>query len=301
MPIKVDNNLPAKRILEDENIFIMDEGRAITQDIRPLEILILNLMPIKEDTEVALMRALSNTPLQVNINFMTTESYVGHTTPKSHLDKFYINIEDVKDKKFDGLIVTGAPVEQLPYEDVVYWNELSYIFDWSKDHVTSSIFICWGAMAGLYHFYGIDKYDLPKKLFGIYAHHVYERKVPLVRGFDDIFYAPHSRHTSVRREDIEREPDLTILAESEEAGVFLCMSNDSSRIFVLGHPEYDRMTLDKEYRRDKAKGLPIDIPVNYYPGDDPDKRPILSWRAHANTFYTNWLNYYVYQNTPYRL
>lgn len=301
MPIRVANNLPAKKVLEDENIFIMDENRAMTQDIRPLEILILNLMPLKEDTEVQLMRELSNTPLQVDITFMTTESYVGHNTPTDHLDRFYVKIDEVRNKRFDGLIVTGAPVEQLAYEDVVYFKEFCEIIDWAQTHVTSTIYLCWGAMAALHHFYGIEKYDLPEKLFGIYAHSVMHRKVPLIRGFDDFFYAPHSRYTGIHREDIVKEKDLTILAESEDAGVFLIMNEDGSRIFVMGHPEYDRMTLDKEYHRDVDKGLPISIPKNYYPFDDPDERPMLSWRAHANTFYTNWLNYYVYQNTPYKL
>ncbi len=301
MPIRVQNNLPAKKVLEDENIFIMDENRALTQDIRPLEILILNLMPLKEETEVQLMRELSNTPLQVNITFMTTESYVGHNTPTDHLDRFYVKLDEVKDMRFDGLIVTGAPVEQLSYEEVIYWKEFCEILDWAESHVTSTVFLCWAAMGALHHFYGIEKYELDKKLFGIYAHTVHHRKVPLIRGFDDFFYAPHSRYTGIKKEDIVKEEDLTILAESDEAGVFLCVNPTGSRIFVLGHPEYDRMTLDHEYHRDLGKGLPIDIPKNYYPDDDPDRTPVLSWRAHANTLYTNWLNYYVYQNTPYKL
>ena len=301
MPVKVQNDLPAKKILEDENIFIMDENRALSQQIRPLEIAILNLMPLKEDTEVQLMRSLSNTPLQIELTLLTTESYVGSNTPISHLNQFYHTFRDVKDRNFDGLIITGAPVEQLPFEEVLYWEELKEIMDWSRTHVTSTIHLCWGAQAGLYYHYGIDKYDLPEKLFGIYQHTVHHRKVPMVRGFDDYFNAPHSRYTSNRREEIEAEEDLMILADSDEAGVFLCMSNDGSKIFVFGHPEYDRMTLDKEYKRDVAKGLDIALPHAYYPDDDPEKRPILSWRGHANTLYTNWVNYYLYQETPYDL
>ncbi len=299
MPIKVKNNFPARKILEDENIFIMDENRAMSQDIRPLEILILNLMPLKEDTEVQLMRALSNTPLQVNITFLTTESYVGKNTPTSHLDEFYVKFADIKRRKFDGMIITGAPVETLKYEEVAYWEELCEIMDWSNTHVTSTLHLCWAAMAGMYYYYGADKYQFEDKLFGIYPHRVYNKTIPLVRGFDDYFYAPHSRHTGVKREDIADNDELVILAESEEAGVFLFMTSDGKRIFVMGHPEYDRVTLDKEYRRDKDKGLKIELPKNYYPMDDENELPRLSWRAHANTLYTNWVNYYIYQNTPY--
>ena len=301
MPIKVKNNFPAKKILEDENIFIMDENRAMSQDIRPLKILILNLMPLKEDTEVQLMRALSNTPLQVNVTFLTTESYVGKNTPTSHLDEFYVTFSEIENKKYDGLIITGAPVETLAYEEVAYWKEICEIMDWAKTHVTSTLHVCWAAMAGMYHYYGAEKYQFEDKLFGIYPHKVYNRKEPLIRGFDDYFYAPHSRHTGVKREDIVKNDDLVILAESEEAGVFLFMTKDGKRIFVMGHPEYDRMTLDAEYKRDKSKGLPIELPKNYYPEDNPAKKPVLSWRAHANTLYTNGVNYYIYQNTPYDL
>jgi len=301
MPIKVQSNLPAKKILEEENIFMMDENRALLQDIRPLEIAILNLMPLKEETEVQLLRSLSNTPLQVNVTFLTTGSYVGKNTTASHLAKFYLTYEDVRTEKFDGLIITGAPVEQLEFEEVLYWKELSEIMEWSKSHVTSTFHICWGAQAGLYYHYGIQKHLLPEKLFGIYEHQVKNRRIPLVRGFDDVFFAPHSRYTTVYRQDIEQVSELMILAESEEAGVFLCMSKDGRRIFVLGHPEYDRVTLGNEYHRDLEKGLPITIPENYYPKDQPEKKPLLRWRAHANTLYTNWLNYYVYQTTPYDL
>lgn len=277
----------------------MDENRAISQDIRPLKIAILNLMPLKEDTEVQLLRSLSNTPLQVDITFLTTASYTGKNTATSHLDKYYLTFADIKNQKFDGLIITGAPVEQMEFEDVAYWNELTEIMDWSKENVTSTFHICWGAQAGLYYHYGVKKTGLSEKLFGVYNHKVKHRKYPLVRGFDDEFFAPHSRHTTMSKEEIEAIDDLIVLAESDEAGVFLVMSKDGRRIFVMGHPEYDRMTLDAEYKRDLGKGLPIAMPKNYYPGNNPDVRPLLQWRGHSNALYTNWLNYYVYQNTPY--
>jgi len=301
MPIKVQSNLPAKKILEDENIFIMDETRALHQDIRPLQIAILNLMPIKEDTEVQLLRSLSNTPLQVDITFLTTGTYVGKHTPKSHLDQFYLTFEDVKNRKFDGLIITGAPVELLKFEEVTYWEELTQIMEWSKTHITSTLHICWGAQAGLYYHYGIDKITLDKKMFGIFEHRVLDRKVPFVRGFDDIFYAPHSRYTTVSKEEILKHKELQILAESDEAGVFIVLAQDGKQVFVMGHPEYDRISLDKEYKRDIAKGIDIALPKNYYPDDMPENKPNLVWRAHANAMYTNWLNYYVYQVTPYEL
>ncbi len=301
MPIKIQSDLPAKKILEDENIFIMDETRAMHQDIRPLQIAILNLMPVKEDTEVQLLRSLSNTPLQVDITFLTTGSYVGKHTPTSHLDQFYLTFDEVKNRKFDGLIITGAPVELMEFEEVTYWDELVGIMEWSKTNVTSTLHICWGAQAGLYYHFGIQKMALDKKMFGIFEHRVMKRKVPFVRGFDDIFYAPHSRYTTVSREDILNHEELVILAESEEAGVFIVMSQDGKQIFVMGHPEYDRISLDKEYKRDINKGLTIDLPKNYYPSDQPDHKPNLVWRAHANAMYTNWLNYYVYQVTPYDL
>ena len=301
MPIKVSENLPAKKILEDENIFIMDETRALHQDIRPLKIAILNLMPLKEDTEVQLMRCLSNTPLQVDITFLTTESYVGTNTAANHLDRFYLNFKDVQNERFDGLIITGAPIEQMDFEEVAYWDELTKIMEWSKKKVTSTLHICWGAQAGIYYHYGIGKHELEHKLFGVYNHKVLHRKEPLMRGFDDYFYAPHSRYTAVNKEDIEACSDLRIVAESEEAGVFAVVGDDGKHIFLFGHPEYDRITLDKEYKRDVAKGIEIELPKNYYPNDDPEQRPNLSWRAHANAMYTNWLNYYVYQVTPYEL
>ena len=299
MPIKVQGDLPAKKIMEQENVFIMDEKRAISQDIRPLEIIILNLMPLKEDTEVQLLRILSNTSLQVHVSFMTTESYVGKNTPASHLNEFYLTFSDVKNRKFDGLIITGAPVELLEFEQVQYWDELKKIMEWSKTHVTSTLHICWGAQAGLYYHFGIPNYKLPKKQFGIYWHRVHHRKNPLLRGFDDIFLAPHSRHTYIRMEDIEKQEELVLLADSEKAGPLLMIKEDGSQIFIVGHFEYDRLTLDKEYKRDMAAGKEIEIPENYYPDDNPGETPMLTWRANANAFYSNWLNYFVYQSTPY--
>ena len=301
MPIRVQSDLPAKKILEDENIFIMDESRAMHQDIRPLRIAILNLMPLKEDTEVQLLRCLSNTPLQVDLTFLTTGSYVGKNTAASHLDQFYLTFDDIKNLKFDGLIITGAPVEQMEFEEVNYWEELVEIMKWSKTNVTSTLHICWGAQAGLYYHYGIHKVPLDEKMFGVFLHKVSNRKEPFVRGFDDVFYAPHSRHTTVSREEILNNPHLTILAESEEAGVFIAIAEEGRQIFVTGHPEYDRITLDKEYKRDKSKGLDIQLPKNYYPEGQDENRPNLTWRAHSNAMYTNWLNYYVYQVTPFDL
>lgn len=300
MPIKVQNDLPAKEILEKENIFVMDENRADHQDIRPIRIAIVNLMPLKEETELQILRSLSNTPLQVDVSFVALKSHESTHTSMSHLNKFYQNFQEIRDQFFDGLIITGAPVEHLEYEEVDYWEEICRVMEWSKTHVTSTLHLCWGAQAGLYYHYGIPKYKLPEKVFGIFGHHVRNRKIPLVRGFDDYFYAPHSRHTEVRREDVLKREELTILADSEEAGIFLVIAKDGKQIFVMGHPEYDRMTLDKEYRRDKDKGLPIHIPINYYPGDDDTARPLLQWRSHGNILYSNWLNYYVYQTTPYR-
>ena len=301
MPVKIQNDLPAKARLEHENIFVMDETRAVSQDIRPLQILVLNLMPIKEETELQLLRAMSNTPLQIDVTFLQMKTHTSKNTSESHLHKFYNVFDEVKANNYDGLIITGAPVEQLPYEEVNYWDELTQIMDWADMHCTSTLFICWGAQAGLYHKYGIDKHMLDKKLSGIYRHHVINRKHPLMRGFDDYFMAPHSRYTAVSREDIEKCPELEILADSEEAGVYIVMSRNGKNLFVMGHPEYDRITLDQEYKRDMAKGISPDMPVNYYPDDDYTKRPELSWRAHANILYSNWLNYFVYQTTPYDL
>lgn len=300
MPIKTQNDLPAKEILERENIFVMDENRASHQDIRPLDIAILNLMPLKEDTELQILRSLSNTPLQVNVTFVATSTHEATHTSSNHLNKFYLSFDEIRNQNFDGFIITGAPVELMEYEEVDYWQEICKIMEWTKTHVTSTLHLCWGAQAGLYYHYGIPKHILDKKMFGVYEHKVMNRKVPLVRGFDDHFMAPHSRHTEVLKEDIEKNPDLTILAESDEAGVFLVIAKDGGQIFVMGHPEYDRLTLGKEYQRDKEKGLPIEFPVNYYPNDDDTQRPLLQWRSHGNILYSNWLNYYVYQNTPYQ-
>jgi len=301
MPIKIMSDLPAKAKLEDENIFVMDENRALEQQIRPLQILILNLMPLKQDTELQLLRAMSNTPLQIDITFMQMETHVSKNTSASHLLKFYNTFSEIKKQKFDGMIITGAPVEQLEFEDVNYWNEISEIMEWSNTHCTSTLHICWGAQAGLYYHYGVRKEMLKEKLSGIYNHTVLERKVPLMRGFDDIFFAPNSRYTGVSKKDIEANEKLTILAESEEAGVYIVLADEGKHIFVLGHPEYDRLTLDQEYKRDLEKGINPSIPVNYYPNDDVMQKPNLSWRSHANNLYTNWLNYYVYQITPYEL
>ena len=301
MPIRIDNDLPAKAALEEENVFVMDKERACTQDIRPLKIAILNLMPNKLDTELHLLRSLSNTPLQLDITFLQTESYVPTHVSESHMEKFYNYFSEIKDTRFDGLIITGAPVELKEFEEVDYWDELTKIMDWTNTHVTSTMFLCWGAQASLYHFYGLKKRMLPEKKFGLFWHKVNNRKIPLVRGFDDEFLAPHSRHTEVPIDDIRACKDVTILAESDEAGFYLGMAEEGRKIFVMGHPEYDRMTLDGEYHRDKDKGLPIEIPKNYYKNDDPNTKPVLLWRSHANNLYTNWLNYYVYQVTPYNL
>ena len=299
MPIKVQSGLPAREKLERENVFTMDESRAMHQDIRPIEVGILNLMPLKEDTELQILRELSNTPLQVDVTFVVVGSHESRNTSSSHLNKFYNTFDEIKDQKFDGFIITGAPVEQLEYEDVDYWKEFEQICEWTKANVTSAMHLCWGAQAGLYHHYKIPKHKLDEKMFGIFEHKVSNRKIPLVRGFDDYFLAPHSRHTEVRREDIDTVPALTVLAESPEAGVFLLMDTTGKKIFVMGHPEYDRVTLHTEYMRDKEKGLDIQLPKNYYVDDDYTIRPNLQWRAHANALYSNWLNYYVYQATPY--
>ena len=299
MPIKIQRDLPAKAILESENIFVMDEDRARSQDIRPLEILILNLMPIKEETETQLLRALSNTPLQIDCTFLMLCTHVSKNTSASHINKFYVTFEEICRKKYDGMIITGAPVEMLDYEEVTYWDELSKIMEWTKEHVTSTLHICWGAQAGLYYHYGIPKYLRDKKLSGIYEHRVLHHKVPLTRSMDDYIMAPHSRYTEVRREDVEKHSNLQILADSQEAGLFLIMSRDGRQIFVQGHPEYDRMTLNSEYHRDLEKGLNPQLPCNYYENDDPFAKPVLCWRNMANTLYSNWLNYYVYQATPY--
>ena len=301
MPIRTQSDLPAKEILERENIFVMEEGRASHQDIRPIQIAILNLMPLKEDTELQLLRSLSNTPLQVDVTFVRVSSHEAKNTSTSHLNKFYVTFDEIKIHHYDGLIITGAPVEQMEFEEVDYWEELVEIMDWSKKNVTSTLHLCWGAQAGLYHHFGLKKRMLKEKMFGLFWHKVLNRKIPLVRGLDYVFLAPHSRHTEVPIEDIHACKELTVLAESEEAGLFLAMADGGRKIFIMGHPEYDRVTLDGEYKRDINKGLPIDIPRNYYQDNDPENRPLLLWRAHANNLYTNWLNYYVYQMTPYDL
>lgn len=301
MPIKVQKDLPARAILESENIFVMDEERAMSQDIRPLQILILNLMPVKEDTETQLLRALSNTPLQVDCTFLMLSTHTSKNTSPVHMNKFYVYFDEIRKKKFDGLIITGAPVENMEFEEVTYWDELKKIMDWSKTHIHSTLHICWGAQAGLYYHYGIPKYMRKTKLSGIYKHKVPDRKIPLVRSFDDYIMAPHSRYTEVRREDIVKHPELVIAAESREAGIFLVLNRAGNQIFVQGHPEYDRMTLNNEYHRDLEKGLNPEVPCNYYEDNDPFNVPILSWRNMSNTFYANWLNFYVYQTTPYLL
>ena len=299
MPIKIQNDLPAKHELEEENIFVMDESRALSQDFRELQIAILNLMPIKQDTELQLLRALSNTPLQIDVTFIQTESHVSKNTSSSHIKKFYETFSNVKDRNFDGLIITGAPVEKLAFEEVNYWDELTTIMEWSKEHVTSTLHICWGAQAGLYYRYGVKKYQLPEKFSGVYKHYTFHKRTPLVRGFDDSFLVPQSRYTGVDKQAIVDNPLLEIVAESDITGPYLIIGEDGKNIFVTGHPEYDTFTLDQEYKRDIKRGLNPNIPVNYYPDDDPEQKPIKSWRCHANTLYANWLNYYVYQSTPY--
>jgi len=300
MPINVPSGLPAVQTLARENVFVITEKRAIHQDIRPLEILILNIMPDKIKTETQLLRLLSNTPLQVNVTLLYTESHDPTHTPKEHILKFYTTFSEVKDKKFDGLIITGAPVELLEFEDVDYWDELKEIMIWSKRNVFSTIHICWAAQAGLYFHYGIKKYPLKRKLSGVYKHRTAKHSV-LLRGHDDVFWAPHSRYTEVRREDIEKVDDLEILAESEEAGVYIVASKNERQIFITGHPEYDRTTLKEEYERDIRKGLDVPIPANYFPDDDPKRKPVFTWCSHAHLLFSNWLNYAVYQKTPYNI
>ncbi len=301
MPIKIPDNLPAVKTLNAENIFVMTETRAITQDIRPLQILLLNLMPKKIETETQLSRLLGNSPLQVNLTLMHTKSHESHNTDPEHLLSFYKTFDEIKDKTFDGMIITGAPVEQLEFNEVEYWDELCEIMEWSKTHVHSTFHICWGAQAGLYYHYGIKKYPVPKKIFGIFPHKVEKRKSMLFRGFDDVFMVPQSRHTTIKREDIEAVDGLKILASSDETGVYAISTKGGRQIFITGHSEYDRLTIHEEYMRDKEKGLPIDIPKNYYPDNNPNKKPLLTWRAHANLLYCNWLNYFVYQTTPYEI
>ncbi len=301
MPLNIPDNLPAIEILKDENIFIMTETRAVHQDIRPLKILILNLMPVKMTTEVHLLRMLSNSPLQVEISFLNIKNHISKNTPQEHLETFYKNIDQIADQKFDGMIITGAPVEHLDFEEVDYWDEIKHIFDWTNNHVTSTFYICWAAQAGLYYHFGIPKYPVDQKIFGIFPHKVIDSNIPLVRGFDDIFMAPHSRYTEIKREDIIKVKDLVIISESDEAGIYIVMSKGGKQIFVTGHSEYEADTLKNEYDRDIEKGLPIQIPKNYFPNDNPSNYPKLLWKSHASLLYTNWLNYYVYQATPYSI
>ena len=301
MPIKIPADLPATETLHNENIFVMTESRALTQDIRPLKILILNLMPTKIATETQLARLLGNSPLQVEPEFLQTASYVPKNTSAEHMIAFYKHFDEVKNNKYDGLIITGAPVEQMPFEEVEYWDELCRIMEWSKTNVTSTFHICWGAQAGLYYHYGIRKYPLDKKLFGVFLHKAEHKRSMLLRGFDDEFWVPHSRHTTVLREDIEKHPELKILASSDEAGVYAVATERGKQIFITGHSEYDADTLKKEYLRDKNAGLPIEVPKNYFPDDDDTKEPIVRWRSHANLIYSNWLYYFVYQITPYNI
>ena len=299
MPIQIPNDLPAAETLKNENIFVMNQTRAETQHIRPLEIVLLNLMPTKIVTETQLSRVLGNTPLQVHLELMMISSHKSKNTPEEHLLSFYKTFDELKERKFDGMVITGAPVENLPFEEVDYWDELVQIMEWSKTHVHSTFHICWAAQAGLYYHYGIQKKPLPEKLFGVYPHHADYKRTILLRGFDDEFWAPHSRHTTIDRTDVEAVPGLKILASSEEAGVYIIMNKEGRQIFVTGHSEYDPDTLEREYLRDKSQGLPIHVPLNYYPNDDDTKPPVVRWRGHGNLLYSNWLNYFVYQTTPY--
>lgn len=301
MPLNLPDKLPAIDILKEENIFVIDNSRASTQDIRPLKIVILNLMPIKITTETDLIRLLSNSPLQIEVSFMKLKSHTSKNTPIEHMKAFYRDFECMRNEKFDGMIITGAPVEHLEFEDVNYWDEIQDIFNWTRTHVTSTLYICWAAQAGLYHHYGIPKYPLDKKMFGIFEHHICEgmSKLPIFRGFDDVFFVPHSRHTEVRRADIEKHPELTIISESDDSGVHIVMARGGREFYVTGHSEYSPYTLDTEYRRDLGKGLPIDMPKNYYRDNDLEKGPLVRWRSTANLLFSNWMNYYVYQETPY--
>jgi homoserine O-succinyltransferase len=301
MPLTIPDQLPAVELLRQENIFVMNQSRALHQDIRPLRIIILNLMPVKVNTETDLLRLLSNTPLQIEVDFLKLRCHVPKTTPAEHMQMFYKDFSALSGNNYDGMIITGAPVEQLPFEEVSYWKELQEIMDWAEEHVFSTLYICWGSQAGLYHHYGIPKYTLPDKLSGVFSHRVLDEKLPIFRGFDDRFMVPHSRYTTVRKEDVEKVPGLSVIAESEEAGVHMVAGRGGRQLFITGHPEYARYTLDAEYRRDKAKKLLIRVPEHYYPGDDYHQPPLMSWRSAANLLFSNWLNYYVYQETPYDL
>ncbi len=301
MPVVIPETLPAKETLTNENIFVMGENRALHQDIRPLKIAILNLMPTKIATETQLLRLIGNSPLQVEITLLRTATHESKNTPEEHLLTFYQTISEIEDQRFDGLIITGAPVEQMPFEEVDYWPELQYIMDWREHNVFATMYVCWGAQAGLYHHFGVPKYPLAEKMFGVFPHTINYPRLPLFRGFDDVYFAPHSRHTEIRRADIEQVPDVEILSESTEAGVYIVATRDGRQIFVTGHSEYDPLTLKSEYDRDVRLGLPIKVPRNYYPNDDPTCPPVVRWRGHSNLLFVNWLNYYVYQETPFDL
>lgn len=301
MPLNIPDKLPAIKILQKENIFVMNKSRASSQDIRPLKIAVLNLMPIKITTEIDLVRLLSNSPLQVELDFISLSTHISKNTPREHMMAFYKDFNTILHNKYDGLIITGAPVEQMPFEEVVYWKELTEILTWAKSNVTSSIFICWGAQAALYQYYGVPKYPLDKKMFGIFKHTKADSTNPILRGFDDVFYVPHSRHTEIKREDIIKVPELIILSESDESGVYMVASRDGREFFLTGHSEYSPETLDIEYKRDLAKNLPIEVPKNYYQDDNPANPPVVRWRSQANMLFVNWLNYFVYQATPYNI
>ena len=301
MPLNIPQSLPAVELLKKEQIFVMDSLRASEQDIRPLRVIVLNLMPLKITTETDLVRLLSNTPLQVEMDFLKIKGHLPKNTPIEHMQEFYKEFDQVEDQYYDGMIITGAPVEQMAFEEVNYWQEITRIFNWARTHVTSTLYICWAAQAGLYHFYDVPKYDLPAKMFGVFRHTLREPYLPIFRGFDDEFFVPHSRHTEIRREDILKTPALTLLSESEDSGVYMAMARGGREFFITGHSEYSPYTLNDEYMRDKNKGLPIDVPTNYYRDDNPALGPVVRWRGHANLLFTNWLNYYVYQATPFRI
>jgi len=301
MPIKIPDLLPAKDILIRENIFVMSEERALSQDIRPLQVAILNLMPLKIETELHILRLLSNTPLQVEIDLVKTSTYISKNTSADHLNQFYKTFDEIKNKKYDGMIMTGAPVDQIEFEEVLYWDEMKGIMDWASENVTSVLYICWAAQAGLYHHYGIPKHPLNEKMFGVYEHRICDRSYPIIRGFDDSFLVPHSRNAEIRKEDIEKVNELAIISVSEKAGIYIVASKNKRRIFVTGHSEYDMLTLQAEYERDLNKGVQVSVPENYFPNDDPNMKPLVNWRSHGSLLFSNWLNYYIYQETPYEV
>lgn len=301
MPLNIPDQLPAIELLREENIFVIDQSRAVHQDIRPLKIIILNLMPLKISTETDLLRLLSNSPLQIEIDFMKIKGHTPKNTPSEHMAQFYKDFDQLSDQKYDGMIITGAPVEQLEFEDVTYWDEMKQILDWAEHHITSTLFICWAAQAGLFHYYGIPKYPLEKKMFGVFEHRLTNSKLPIFRGFDDLFYVPHSRHTEIKEDDVKKIEDLQIIATSPEAGVTIVKAKNGRQLFITGHSEYSRHTLDAEFKRDLSRNLPIETPINYYPDDDPKNKPVMRWKSTANLLFSNWLNYYVYQETPYNL